>query len=364
MAHIAIDARIINSTTGRYIERLLHHLESLDTINNYTVIVPTKDKDFWIPRNKNFTVLTADFPNYSFAEQLGFKSFLDTLNPDLVHFCMPQQPALYKGDHITSFLDLTLLRTYSSDKNRLVFRAKQFVGRWLFKYVAKTSKHLITISDYVKNDVVSFSKVSPDKVTTTYLAGETTTVAISEYPTPSKSYLLYVGRQADHKNIPRLAEAHQELLKIHPDTWLVLAGKMDDNARANQKLFTEHGYKNIHFTDFIPDDQLNWLYENAEAYVFPSLMEGFGLPGLEAMAHDTPLVSSNATCLPEIYGEAAHYFDPTSTTDITRAITDVLDNKELREKLIANGSSQVKKYSWEKMAKETLAVYKKVLNQD
>lgn len=364
MAHIAIDARIINSTTGRYVERLLSYLEEIDTVNHYSVIVPHKDKEYWKPRSPRMTIVTADIPNYSFAEQVAYKRLLDELNPDLVHFCMPQQPVLYRGKKVTSFLDLTLLRTYSSDKQWLVFRFKQLVGRWLFKRVARSSAHIITISDYVKHDLAAFAHIPLETITTTYLAGDTTTTDSKEYPLPGKDYLLYVGRQSDHKNIRRLAEAHQALLVTHPDTWLILAGKMDDSARANQMLFNEQGYKNIHFTDFIPDDQLNWLYEHAQAYVFPSLMEGFGLPGLEAMAHNTPLVSSNATCLPEIYGDAAHYFTPTNVQDMTRAITDVLEDEALRDRLISAGASQVKKYSWEKMARETLAVYKQVLSQD
>jgi hypothetical protein len=92
MAHIAIDARIINSTTGRYVERLVTFLQDIDTTNEYSILVREKDIDFWKPRNKNFTVRVADFDNYSFAEQIGFKFFLDKLKPDLVHFCMPQQP--------------------------------------------------------------------------------------------------------------------------------------------------------------------------------------------------------------------------------------------------------------------------------
>jgi glycosyltransferase involved in cell wall biosynthesis len=115
------------------------------------------------------------------------------------------------------------------------------------------------------------------------------------------------------------------------------------------------------FTDFVEDAQLNWLYAHASAYIFPSLMEGFGLPGLEAMSHGTPVISSNSTCLPEIYGNAAHYFDPKSVDDMTRAITEVLGNEKLRQQLSISGYEQIKKYSWSKMAQQTAEVYKSVL---
>src|ERR1035437_8729666 len=99
MSHIVIDARIINSSTGRYIERLLHYLQQIDETNNYSVLVLKKDLEYWKPTNTNFTVVEADFRQYSLAEQIGLKKLLDELFPDLVHFCMPQQPVLYKGNH-------------------------------------------------------------------------------------------------------------------------------------------------------------------------------------------------------------------------------------------------------------------------
>ena len=95
--------------------------------------------------------------------------------------------------------------------------------------------------------------------------------------------------------------------------------------------------------------------------MFPSLSEGFGLPGLEAMCHGAPVVSSNATCLPEIYGDAAAYFDPTDSHKIAVAINNVLTDTKLRAKLIQLGYNQVKTFSWERMAKQTLNIYKTIV---
>jgi glycosyltransferase involved in cell wall biosynthesis len=111
----------------------------------------------------------------------------------------------------------------------------------------------------------------------------------------------------------------------------------------------------------VSEGELRWLYEHCAAYVFPSLSEGFGLPGLEAMVHGAPVVSSNATCLPEVYGDAAHYFDPLNVDDIARKITEVLDNQALRNNLIARGHAQAATYSWRRMAEQTLAVYEACL---
>lgn len=359
--HIAIDARIIASSTGRYVERLITHLEQIDKTNQYSILVWEKDKDYWKPTNKNFTVKIADFDNFSLAEQFGFNKFLKELSPDLVHFCMPQQPVLYKGKTVTTFHDLNLLNTYNSDKNWLMYHFKQLVGRWVFLKVAKRTDHIVVPSEYTKQDIIKTLNADPKKITLTYEAVGSNKTGVSAYKIPFKKYLLYVGQQSDYKNIKKLGQAHQELLKIHPDLGLVLVGSKNLAAQNNEKYFATQNFKNILFTGFIEDKYLNWLFEHAEAYVFPSLMEGFGLPGLEAMAHGAPVVSSNATCLPEVYGKAAVYFDPKDIGDMAEKINSVLMSKKLANELVKNGYKQVKKYSWAKMAKQTHRVYLDVL---
>ena len=364
MSHIAIDARIINSSTGRYVERLIHYLEKIDHDNTYTILVPTKDKDFYTPANPNFSIQTVDFKNYSFAEQTGFLKFLNELNADLVHFCMPQQPILYKGTHVTTFHDLTLLNTYNSDKNWFIFHAKQLVGRFVFHRVLSTSTRVMTPTWTVKREIEAFHNGIEDKVVVTYEAADKLQAGkVTPYDTPHKKFLLYVGQQSDYKNIRRLGDAHQKLLEVHPDLGLILAGRINKSAQMTKDYFEKKGYKNIHFTGFVEDDQRDWLFENCTAYVFPSLMEGFGLPPLEAMQYDAPVVSSNASCMPEVLGEAAHYFTPTDVHDIVRAVGDVLTNDTLRDSLIEKGKLQREKYSWQKMAQETLDQYNTALNR-
>ncbi|MNQ19043.1 GDP-mannose-dependent alpha-(1-2)-phosphatidylinositol mannosyltransferase [compost metagenome] len=355
--HIAIDARIISSTTGTYVERLISHLERIDTTNRYTILVRPNDIDFWQPINPNFSVMAADIPDYSFAEQTTFKRLLDELKPDLVHFCMPQQPIFYRGAHITTIHDLTLFNTYNSDKHWLIFHLKQLVGRVVFKRVGKTSRHIITPTNYTKQEYTKFARISADKVTVTYEAADGIPGALEPYEHPFTQYLLYVGQQSDYKNLVRLAEAHQKLLVEYPDLGLILVGKLNDSAKKNKQLFEKRGYKNILFTDFLPDSKRNWLYVHCAAYIFPSLMEGFGLPGLEAMNYGAPVISSNATCLPEVYGKAAHYFDPLDTSDMAESIAEVLSDDTLRQDLITRGHEQVRSYSWQRMAEQTLAIY-------
>lgn len=361
MAHIAIDARIINSTTGRYVERLVTYLQEVDTENQYSILVPEKDKDFWKPRSKNFTVRTINYDNYSLNEQLGFNRYLSKLNADLVHFCMPQQPLAYTGKKVTTFHDLTLLKTYNSDKNWLVFHAKQKIGKYVFKRVAQENDHIIAISKFTKKELQEFTPVPDEKISVIYESSDISTIAPKKYQLPFKKYILYVGQQSDYKNIKRLGDAHQILLAKYPDLGLVLVGKKNASALTNEVYFKGRNYKNILFTGFVDDAHLSWLFANAQAYVFPSLMEGFGLPGLEAMGHGTPVVSSNATCLPEVYGQAAHYFNPLDTSDMAEAIDQVLSDDKLRTRLAKAGYKQIKRYSWKKQAQETHHVYKRVL---
>lgn len=361
--HIAIDARIINSSTGRYVERLLFYLQKIDKTNQYTVLVRKKDENYWKPRNKNFTVKIAEFDNYSLGEQIGYYLFLRQLKADLVHFCMPQQPILYRGKSVTTFHDLNLLHTYNSDKNWLIYHFKQSVGKYVFYRVAKKSSHIITPSEYTKKDLIDFTGIDESKVTVTYESADISKSKIKKYQLPFKDFILYVGQQPDYKNIRRLGDAHQRLLAKHKDLGLVLVGRKQADTKSNEKYFKYNDYKNIVFTDFLPDEERDWLYKNCKAYIFPSLMEGFGLPGLEAMGYGAPVVSSNATCLPEIYGDAARYFNPKNVEDMTESIDNVLRSKVLRDNMSKKGYKQLEKYSWHKMSEQTHDIYMSALDE-
>lgn len=361
MAKIVIDARIINSSTGRYVERLLTHLEKIDRKNQYIVLVPTKDLDYWKSTADNFQVQACDYKNYSLGEQIGFAFQLYRLKADLVHFCMPQQPVFYIKKHVTTVHDLTLFRSVSSDKNYFIFRFKQLIGLLVFWFVGHSSKYLMAITNYTRDDYIKHFRIKPSKVIATVLAVDQTTHKPEKVDVGSADYIMYLGRQGDHKNIKRLVLAHQKLLQKHPSLGLVLVGKRNDLIRINEDWVNKNNYKNVVFTGFLSDEKSAWLYANAKAYVFPSLMEGFGLPGLEAMLNGAPVVSSNATCLPEVYGDAALYFDPKNVDEMAEKIQDVLENSELRSDLVKKGYARVKLFSWSKMAQETHTVYEKAL---
>ncbi len=355
---IVIDARELRTSSGRYVERLLHYLQKLDNEHRYVILLKPQDMGSWQLVNPNFTPLACPHKEFSFAEQLGLRRQIQALQADLVHFPFPQQPIWYRGQTVTTIHDLTTLRFANPAKNPLIFRLKQRIYGYVMKQAAHKSIRLITPSRFVKDDIVKFAAIDPGKVTVTPEAAEP--IADSPQALPElegKQFMLYVGRPTPHKNLERLIEAFVPLQGQYPNLFLVLAGKKDSNYQRLEADTSKRGLRNIVFTDFMSEAQLRWLYEQCAAYVFPSLSEGFGLPGLEAMMHGAPVISSNATCLPEIYGQAAHYFDPLDVQAITNAMHEVLTDPALRAGLIAAGHTQAATYSWQRMAEQTLAVY-------
>ena len=364
--HIVIDARELRTTTGRYIERLLHYLQEVDTdrSHRYTILLKPKDMDSWTPTSKRFTKAVCPFKEFTLAEQTGLLWQLMQLKPDLVHFPMVQQPILYQGKVVTTMQDLTTLRFTNPTKNRLVFKLKQWVYKWVNYIAARKSVAIITPSEFVKDDVARHMHANSRKISVTYEAGD----SIDARPEPveeleDKRFIMYVGRPTPHKNLDRLIDAFALLKQKHPELHLVLAGERDSLFRRHERDTKQKGVPDVHFTGFIPDGQLRWLYEHCAAYVFPSLSEGFGLPALEAMAHGAPVASSNATCLPEVYGDAAHYFNPLDIETMAKAIGDILDKPKLRSQLTSKGKKQVEKYSWHRTAEQTLQIYKQVLRE-
>ncbi|MBI1857022.1 glycosyltransferase family 4 protein [Candidatus Saccharibacteria bacterium] len=363
MKKIVIDAREFGGTGGgTYLKHLLQKLQEIDNNHKYVVLLKPKDMDSWKPVNRKFEKLQCNYKEFTFAEQIGLFKQLRSLKADLVHFPMTQQPVLYRGKVVTTINDLTTVRFRNPSKNWLIFTIKRWVYKWVALVAARKSKALLTYTEFVKNDVAKFAHVNSRKITVTYLAAD----KITEEPRPVENlenvqFIMYVGRPQPHKNLDRLVEAFTLIKQTHPELKLVLAGKKDVLYRRIATKIKYRKIPDIIFTGFVDEGQLRWLYEHTACYVFPSLSEGFGLPGLEAMNHGAPVVSSNATCLPEVYGDAAEYFDPLNVEEMAQAIAKVIDKPKRRDELVALGKKQANKYSWQRMAEQTLAVYKEAL---
>lgn len=364
--HIVIDARIRRSSTGRYVDRLLEHLQDIDQNTHYTVLL--QPDDAWQPKNANFTTQACKYAQFSLnpLDQFGFAHQLNKLHADLVHFPMNQQPLLYFKPVVTTTMDFTFLRyPRAGTTPKPIFWLKMAGYRFLFKRSNKKSKAVITITNYVKNELAKTYPFTKGKITTTYCASEPPLKDTAVQPkgvVKNDKYLFAVGTAYPHKNLQNLVLAHKILLQTYPDLKLFFAGKKDFYYNQLDSFIEQNTNTSIVKTlGFVTDAELKWLYQHASVYVFPSYSEGFGLPALEAMVHGVPVASSNATCLPEVCGDAAHYFDPHSPAGMAQAIADLLQSNKLRESMVQKGHEQVKKFSWRKMAEQTLEVYTSVL---
>lgn len=363
---VAIDARIMYTSTGRYVERLLHHLQQIDKDSRYLVLLDEKDMGKWQPTSPNFSKVACSAPPYTLREQLQFAWQLYQLRVDLVHFTMPQHPLLYLKKHVVTVHDLTLMdfvnkRIENPVKDLYKYSLKPAVFKIFMRISSWKVPYFIVPTQTVKHSMVHRLGTKSEKIAVTYEAAD----PIDAEPEPitkliDKRFVFYVGNATPHKNLDRLIEAYKII--NNPELYLVLAGKPDYFYQKLEQMVADKKLTRVIFMGWISDGQLAWLYKNTQIYIFPSLAEGFGLPGLEAMEAGAPVASSAIPTLKEVYAEAAEYFDPTDASDIAATITNLLADKARRQELIKRGKLQVKKYSWRRMAKQTLAAYKSTLN--
>lgn len=367
---ILIDGRWIKQTgIGRYIENTLTELLKLDKTNDYVLLIRTKDKAAIDIRADNLEFVETDIDWYGVKEQTELLGVLNAQKPDLVHFTNFNFPVGYKGKFVITIHDLTLLRfknIRNSISSKLFYRVKDQLMRTVLSQGTKKAKAIIVPTEFVKEDVAKTYRVRRNKIVVTHEAVD------KEFAKPrinlekhniTKPFLLYVGNAYPHKNIERLILAFGKLITQYLlDYQLVIAGKKDSFHQNLEEVIKEVGLEDrVVFTGFVSDQELAGLYKNAKLYVFPSLSEGFGLPPLEAMAHKLPVASSDATCLPEILGDAAIYFNPKNIGNMAKVISNVLHDEKKQEELVKLGLRQVKKYSWRTTAKQTLEVYEKAL---
>lgn len=362
--HIVIDARSRPSSTGRYIDRLIDHLQKIDQNNRYTILL--KPGDTWEPVSNNFTSVVCKYKLFSFniLDQITFARFLYQLKPDLVHFGMtPQEPLFYFGKQITTTHDLTMLRYARPGRLPIWLHKIRMIGyRFIFYSSHLKAKRVIVPSEFVAQDLAEKYPFTSSKTVVTYESSEPPLKTVAEpLPGVGKLFIVHVGSPLPHKNIERLVDAFEIMKEKYPSLQLVLAGKKEFYFNQLEKYVAKSPVKDsIIIPGFVSDEQLKWLYQNAVAYVLPALSEGFGLPGLEAMSHGCVLISSNATCLPEIYGKAALYFNPYDITGIVKQVSRVISDHTIKNEMVKLGKIRLRKYSWSKMARETLEIYNSI----
>ncbi|MBP9719241.1 MAG: glycosyltransferase family 4 protein [Candidatus Levybacteria bacterium] len=236
------------------------------------------------------------------------------------------------------------------------------------KYSARNAAKILTISQSSKNDIIQIYGRKEHDVIVTYPGikqpYKERIVPMNELQKTygiSDKFILFVGTLQPRKNIERLIAAFAKISPSHKDVQLVIIGKpgwlYESILAAPQKYGVE---KEVIFLSYVDDKALASFYTHAVCYVLPSLYEGFGLPVLEAMSYGCPVITSNVSSLPEAGGDAALYVNPLDIDDIASQMTNVIDNKSVRVAMIEKGKQQVKKFSWEKTAKETLSVLEQV----
>ncbi len=224
----------------------------------------------------------------------------------------------------------------------------------------KHADHIICISHSTKKDLLEILDVNPDKVSVIYLGCSfpMENEINLESKSIAKPYILYVGQRAGYKNFERLLQAYASNKNLQNDFNLICFGANPFSAH-ELDLMRKLGLTEEKVTHISTDEKaLPKLYWQASVFVYPSLYEGFGLPLLEAMSCNCPVICSNTSSLPEVAGEAANFFDPYDVDSITDALEKVLYSSERKKKLIELGQERVKLFSWEASAQQHTLIYK------
>ena len=371
---------------GRYTENLIKNLLAVDKKNKYVLLIRKNSlisqAEFSKP-NVKFKII--DIEHYSLKEQLLLPFIIRKIKPDLVHFPHFNVPFFLPFPYIVTIHDL--IKHYSrgwetTTRHPLTYLLKYFAYKQVFKQAIKKAKKIIVPSQVVKKQLLKEYNLREDKIAVIYegvenkfsiskLQFRNSEKVLKKYKI-KKPYLLYVGNAYPHKNLRRLILAvklvNQSLVvslsRNVPEIQLVIVSARNVFWQRLKKTVTEFKASSfISLPGFISESDLPIFYQQAEGFVFPSLMEGFGLTGLEAMKAGCPVVCSQIPIFKEIYGKAVIYFAPEKIGEMKEKIMALLTfNKKKREELIKKGEKQSQKYSWKKCSQKTKGIYQRIGN--
>lgn len=389
MSHkiIGIDARFygpLGKGLGRYTQEIVDHIIGFDKDRQYVVFLCRENYEaFEIPAEAASRVkkVLADVRWYSLAEQWRFPWLIWKERISLMHFPHFNVPLLTPCRFVVTIHDLILTKfptVRATTLKPVLYRFKNLAYRLVIWQALRRSCCILTVSNFTKQDIVAQFRVDPRKIIVAYegvanlakgrdslFSAATDTAAVLEREQLRPGYWLYVGNAYPHKNLEGLVRAFSVFIKTHPQARLVLVGKEDffylrvKQLAAALGLYAKQPAKDpIVFTGYVPDAELEILFQQAFGYIFPSLYEGFGLPPLEAMAKGCPVLSSKESSLPEILGEAAAYFDPRSSSEMIALMEKLINEPAWRAELIRRGRERIKHFSWWECAQQTWKVYK------
>lgn len=365
---IGIDARLYGSKhtgIGRYTKNLILSLAKANRKDSYVIFGDQEIKKE-IEGLKRFKFVKLNTPIYSISEQIINPIIFARAKLDILHVPHFNAPIFYRGKLIITIHDL--IKHISTGKDSTthstgIYWIKQLAYRLVVFVNIYKAKIIITPSKFWQDYLVNNYNLKPKKVHVTYEAADKT-LRIKKGQNPKdilkkydlhKPFVIYTGNLYPHKNINFLIKAIASFNKRHKHQ-LTLA------IACARSVFEKRLRKdnNTHYLGYVPDSDLATLYSQSLALVHPSLIEGFGLTGLEAMAVGLPVLSSDATCLPEIYGDAALYFDPYDQKSLIMRLEQIIGDRDLLKDLKKKGLLRVKSFSWHRTAKETIKAYRAI----
>ena len=316
---ITIDVRWLNvSGMGTYLRNVVPGILAAFSEHHFTLIGDRDEiEEIGIPDDVNVDVVSASSRMYSISEQLEIPGKIPR-NTRLYFAPHYNIPLRYKGVMLVMVYDLFHLAM-----PQLVGGLhKRLYARYMFHEVRRRANAILTISRFTKGELIRLTGKDRQPVYPIHLGVDETWFNINRKVNPHKNpYFLYVGNIKPHKNLGTLIRAFNSLVEDFPYD-LVLVGKREGFITGDSATILRAGEQSgrVHFTDHVDDGVLKQYMAHAEALVFPSLYEGFGLPPLEAMAAGCPVIASSAASIPEICGDAALYCDPHSSEDIAGKI--------------------------------------------
>lgn len=365
--NIVIDARLIHETgVGRYIRNLIGKLASIDTHNRYTVILMACDYDWFELPNTRWEKRKTTVHWHTVSEQILMPWILWKARPDLVHIPYFNVPILYPGKFVTTIHDLTILHVHTGKASTLPYwkYVLRKIGYRLILWIAiQRAAKVITVSHTVKKDILLNFRIADDKVAVTYEGIDDSFMQGSIYdkiPRPvHDKYFLYVGNVYPHKNVETLLEAFRLLTVKHMSgVKLLFVGPKDYFYTRLATLVTSLSMSDtVEIRHAVSDEELGSLYHHAEALIFPSRMEGFGLPALEALSYGCPVIASDIPVFHEILGTYAYFTDTTKPEALSRTMNEVLHGTPHKGMEKKPPVSFLRKFSWDTMARMTLQIY-------
>jgi len=375
---IGIDARLYgleHGGPGRYVTKLVEELLKLDKKNHYVLFLNSAHAGEFKNR-KRVKVVTTNVPIYSLFEQIILPFVFVKEKLDLLHVPHFDAPLMYPGRLLLTIHDLIKHDSKGPEtttRQGWLYFFKRFGYLTLTQIIVHRANHIIVPTAFVKVDIAKRLHVSPGKITVTYEAAsesikevtlddEEKTKLLNKYDL-TQPFIVYTGNVYPHKNVDVLINAlekHNRNKEVDLELAIICSRSVFWE-RINKKISQRNLQNRIKLLGFVEDADVSKIYSLALALVHPSKMEGFGLTGLEAMSVGLPVISSNASCLPEVYGNAAIYFNPNDIDDLVSCLETLIKDQDLRSGMSTRGYLQARKYSWQKMAKETLAVYKLTL---